>query len=256
MTLPVSPAHARLLAALSQGHGGRRFVIIGAVALGHHIALPRATADVDLALVAELDEFDSILGKAGWVPDPRTPQRWCDHDGNKADVVPATPRLVQEGSISFGRGTKMSLVGFDLAFGHTVRVTLPGYDLEVEVACLPALVVLKIVAWLDRPHERAKDLGDLGRVLASALEELDDRRWAPPLAGEAFEDQSPLFVGLEVRRIANGLHDEKIREFIRKLKDDSQPWLGTVARLAGFIGDDATGTARRYLAGFERGLDR
>jgi hypothetical protein len=80
MTLPVSPAHARLLAALSRGKDRPRFVIIGAVALGHHISLPRATADVDLALVAELDEVDSILTMAGWRRDGRMPQRWHDED--------------------------------------------------------------------------------------------------------------------------------------------------------------------------------
>lgn len=101
MTLPVSPAHAQILAALCRGTGRPRFVIIGAVAPGHHITLPRATADVDLALVAELDELPAMLEMAGLRRDDRMPQRWRDDDGNKVDVLPATSRLVEAGSISF-----------------------------------------------------------------------------------------------------------------------------------------------------------
>jgi predicted nucleotidyltransferase len=110
-----------------------------------------AHSDVDLALVAELDEVDSILGKAGWLRDGRMPQRWHDDAGSRVDVLPATSRLIEAGSISFDGTTRMSLVGFDLALDHTVRVAVPGHRLDVEVACLSALVVLKIVAWLYRP---------------------------------------------------------------------------------------------------------
>lgn len=90
----------------------------------------------------------------------------------------------------------MSLVGFDLALNHTLRVEVAGQNpFEVEVASLSALVVLKIVAWLDRPYEREKDLGDLGRVLSTALDDVDERRWEPPLIGEQFDDQSPFLWG-------------------------------------------------------------
>lgn len=254
MTLMVSAAHAELLAALSRGKDRPRFVIIGAVALGHHIPLARATADVDLALVAEPDEVDSLLRMAGWLRDGRMPQRWHDNAGSKVDVLPATSRLIEAGSISFDGTTRMSLVGFDLALEHTVRVAVPGYQLDVEVARLAALVVLKIVAWLDRPQERTKDLGDLGRMLTSALDEMDDRRWQAPLAGEKFDEQSPIFVGREVSAIAREIHLDRIREFLRRMKDASLPWTALVARHAGYVGDDPEAIATRYLLAFEHGL--
>jgi predicted nucleotidyltransferase len=143
---------------------------------------------------------------------------------------------------------------FDLALDHTVRVAVPGHRLDVEVARLSALVVLKIVAWLDRPQERQKDLGDLGRVLTSGLDEMDDRRWQPPLADEKFDEQSPVFVGREVSAIARDIHIDRIREFLRRVMDDSQPWTAVMARLAGFVGDDPEAIATRYLFAFERGL--
>ena len=137
---------------------------------------------------------------------------------------------------------------------NTERVPVPGHPVEVEVACLPVLVVLKIVAWLDRPHERTKDLGDLGRVLAFALDDLDARRWEAPLAGEKFDEQSSVFVGNEVRAIAHARHLERIHEFLRRLSDESRPWAGMMARLAGYGGDDPEGKTLRNLLAFERAL--
>jgi hypothetical protein len=156
MTLAIRPAQATLLAALRRA-GRPRFVVIGATALHHHVPLRRQTADVDLAVVADPEEIAAVLrSQRGWTADPTHADRWKNGD-ESVDVVPASSTLVEAGVVRFERGGKeLSLVGFDLALAHTVLV--PVLDVEVEVAELPALVVLKMIAWrvLRRP-QRARD---------------------------------------------------------------------------------------------------
>src|SRR5690606_1736289 len=145
-------------------------VVIGAAALSHHIELPRKTADVDLAVVAELAHIASLVAPLGWTRDPRIEIRWHGPDGIRADILPATSELIASGEIPMDRGDRaMSVVGFDLAIEHGVPIELTPTGETIHVASLAAIVVLKMVAWLDRPAERTKDLGDLALVLESAL---------------------------------------------------------------------------------------
>ena len=214
MTLAIRPAQATLLAALRRARRPR-FVVIGATALHHHVPLRRQTADVDLAVVADPEEIAAVLrSQRGWTPDPAHADRWKNGD-ERLDVVPASSALVEAGVVRFERsGKELSLVGFDLALAHTVLV--PVLDVEVEVAELAAIVVLKMIAWLDRPEERRKDLGDLAHVLDRALPDFDEQRWEPPLVDVEVEDQSAFFVGRSVRAIAQAAHVGHVNEFLTK----------------------------------------
>ncbi len=105
-------------------------------------------------MIVAPEDLDAVLGLCGWQRDPRMLQRWRSPGGAVVDVLPANDALLAAGEIRFGGGAfAMSLVGFDLAMRHTVQVTIPASEACVEVASLAALVVLKIVAWLDRPYD-------------------------------------------------------------------------------------------------------
>ncbi|MFO0710823.1 MAG: nucleotidyl transferase AbiEii/AbiGii toxin family protein [Sandaracinus sp.] len=257
MTLTIRPEHARELARLRQHTARPDFVLIGAAALGHHVPLPRKTNDVDLALVVRPDEIEALLTSLGWRRDATIQQRWYGPDDFRADVLPATPELLAVGSVSFDRDTRsMSLVGFDLAFEHAVDVELPGSPSTVKVASLAAIVVLKTVAWLDRPHERTRDLGDLATVFRVALAEDDERRWGThtvATSGLDFDDQSPFFVGLEVSAIVRPVHRARLDELVAKLLDDG-PHAALMARAANLRGEDPDLLARRMVEMFARGL--
>lgn len=122
MTLAITPAQARALAALRIGLPGTRLVLIGAAALGHYVQLPRATADLDLAIVLPPAELDRVLGPLGWRRNARIRQRWHGPEGVLADLLPATDELVAAGEVRFdGDHVRMSLAGFDLALRHTTR---------------------------------------------------------------------------------------------------------------------------------------
>lgn len=127
-----------------------------------------------------------------------------------------------------------------------------------RVASLASLVVLKIVAWLDRPHAPTKDLGDLAAVLGNALADDDDRRWddTHPVAASAlaFDEQSPFFMGLAVGAIVRDPHRHLVEAFVDKLLDESGLAAATMSRAAGFAASDGDERARRLVAAFARGL--
>jgi len=260
MTLPLTNAQVRALAGLRTALPETRFVLIGAAALGHYVPLPRATADIDLAIVLPLADFDRVLAPLGWRRSARMLQRWHGPGDVLADLLPATEELVEAGEVRFeGGDVRMSLVGFDLALRYTERVALGVGEIEVEVATLPVLIVLKMVAWLDRPSERTKDLEDLGRILDDALGADDDRRWEPehPVfrAGLDHEDQAAFFAGLEVARIAEPSHRAAIDAFLARVDDpDGEPFSAMV-RAARYGGDAPEDRLARRLAAFRRGLD-
>lgn len=257
MTLSLSVAHARELARLCEHPSRPALVIVGAVALAHHVSLPRSTADVDLALAVDVLEIPALLSGLGWQRDARIPHRWSAGHGLLADVLPCTPELLAAGSVRFEPGgSEMSLVGFDLAMAHGTAEPLADTGAHARVASLEALVVLKMVAFLDRPAERTKDLGDLAHVLRLALAVDDDRRWDEPLLGEGldFDDQSPFFVGRRVAAVAAPVHRRVIAEFLRAIRDERGTHAAAMARAAGLSGADPAEQAVRLIDAFARGL--
>ncbi|CAN5852044.1 hypothetical protein BH11MYX4_BH11MYX4_28560 [soil metagenome] len=251
MTLAITPVQAELLVALRR-KGSPRLVVIGATALHHHVKLPRPTADIDLVIVAELQEISELLASHDWERDKRTWQRWS-RDGSLLDVLPATPRVLEAGVVQVeGDEREMSMVGFDLALEHVVAVSIPGSHETVDLASLAAIVVLKMVAWLDRPHQRHKDLGDIACALVGALDDFDERRWVSPLADVHSEQQSAFFLGSEVAVIAKPLHRSKVDEFLRLVATSS--WTGVMAREARLVAEDPGSVAERHLAAFAQGL--
>ena len=255
MSLAVTPAHLALLANIRRSPLSPRVVVIGAVAVLHHLRLRRDTGDIDLAVVAEETQCIAILTSAGWRRDSHAKQRWR-HDESESivDVLPASARIIQEGHVRLqGDDKELSMVGFDLALSHTTTVSVDDADeLTVEVAALPALVMLKIVAWLDRPYERTKDLGDIGQILDQSLDDWDEERWSEPLSTVEHEDQSAFFTGRQLAPLLGPPHRGKVDQFFERI--ETEAWLAVMSREAGWIGSDPEAIARRRMKAFREGL--
>ncbi len=104
-----------------------------------------------------------------------------------------------------------------------MEVELPGEHSTVKVASLASIVVLKAVAWLERPHERTRDLRDLATVFRAALAKDDERRWGThtvATSGLEFDKQSAFFVGLEVSAVVRPMHRTQLDELVAKLLGD------------------------------------
>lgn len=225
MTLEVSAVQAQEIGRLRSLAPEVRCVVIGAVAVQHYVQLPRSTGDVDLVLDVEPQRLSEILTAVGWKQDERAKQRWRGPNQFVTDVLPASPRLIQKGFVQFDDDEKkLSLVGFDLLFEHAEELDLPDDQGTVLVATWPSLVVLKMVSWLDRPHERKRDLQDIGTILSHILPENDERRWELNIPGD-FNEQSPRFAGQEVAKIAAPSHRAAIQRFLDEVLSDAASWI-------------------------------
>jgi predicted nucleotidyltransferase len=232
-----------------------RFVLIGAAALSVYVPLERPTYDVDLVLVASPKDYEPWFERHGWRQLPKRPHRWVRGDV-QADVLPATNDVIRAGEVTFEDGAVMSTVGFDLVLAHAQWMPVTHTELRIEVASLATLVVLKMAAWLDRPHEREKDLDDLMHTFRRALPEDADCRWdlEHPVGacGFDFEFQSAFHVGLEVGRATTAEHEPLLSRFLTKAQDEESACFGRLA-LAYRAYEDATINTRYAMRAFKQG---
>lgn len=254
---PWTNAQLQTLEAILGLWGAERVVLVGAGALARHLELDwRATADLDLTVGIDLDEYlRTVQILDGWARDPRREHHVTSPWGVKVDLVPAGPGLRAAGKLVWpAGGGEMRLAGMDLAFEHFV--TEPLAHSTLRVASLPALVVLKMTSWLDRPAERERDLVDLGYVLDHAVSPDDPRRFAAHVIDLDIEYElvCAYLVGSEVGRIAGEVHREVIREFLDRLEREDD-WAHARMRAVGpwaWRHDDSALTRR--LGAFRAGL--
>jgi predicted nucleotidyltransferase len=155
---------------------GVAFFVIGALARDLHlqhlndIDVPRRTRDVDVAV--GVDGWDSyaalrdrlITGYDFTDEDPK--QKVRSPDGVELDLVPFGGIEDSSGQIHFPPDDRpeMTVLGLEEARRTTVSVTFDDGG-SVEVVSLPALGLLKLIAWDERPRERAHDAQDLCFIL-------------------------------------------------------------------------------------------
>ena len=114
-----------------------------------------------------------------------------------------------------------------------------------------------MVAWLDRPADRTKDLGDIALVLKLALPDDDDRRWdVGPIStsGFTFELQSAYCVGLSVGEVARELHLVQVERFLGLLLAEDGYYSAQMAKAAGHPRLDGDDRVRAMLGAFQAGV--
>lgn len=206
---------------------GWPFVIVGARApwilvAGHTW---RATRDVDAVVrTPSWDAFERLaerLKALGF--ERREAHHFVSPEGAEVDLLPYGEGVVAEDTIVWPDGTAMSALGMEEAFAASVEREV-AQGLSVRVVTAPALVILKIVAYQDRPHERGKDVADVVEVF-ERYEEDDDRRF--DLIGAtvddtpiAFEEAGAYLVGVDAARLARPKSREVIRVLLTRFTDE------------------------------------
>jgi len=89
----LSSAQIEALRALRSACPEARIALIGATALGYHLAMTwRRTADIDLILAISASELDTLVSALpGWQRDPKHEHRWNAPHNVRVDLVPAPP---------------------------------------------------------------------------------------------------------------------------------------------------------------------
>jgi predicted nucleotidyltransferase len=227
-------------------------VIIGAVAYRLFIDdADRATRDIDLAVALDLEEFAALakdLTKIGWRQAERREHRWRSPRGTFLDLLPAGPSLRAGKRVAWPSSQlSMSLLGFDHVFRDCVETELsPG--LTFKVVPPPVLALLKIVAYLDDRHRRAKDLADL-RQLWRRYERSSDRLFCDEVFGAELPDiglAGAFLLGLDLRVLCTREEVALVRSFLNQA--------GELRNQTG-LEIEPTWTFCQHLDAFAKGFD-
>jgi predicted nucleotidyltransferase len=185
--------------------GPERFVLIGATAMACQLDQPwRTTRDIDLCVAQKADKCAEDLVSLGWHQRQGAPQQWTTSVGTLVDIIPVEEEELAVGSLVWaGTDVAMSTLGLRLAFADTVPLDLVAGH-AIRMASLPAIVLLKMAAYLDRPWLRETDLGDIAQIIAAAALP-DSDRWSDEVieAELAFDDVAPFLFGLRLGRTAD-----------------------------------------------------
>jgi predicted nucleotidyltransferase len=232
---PFLPDEIEVLRALVRTWPNAKMVVLGAAALRCSIPMSwRTTEDLDLAVAASIEDATAALSfLPGWSSDPRQEQRWRTPSGIAVDIVPASDDALARGHIEWPRsGFRMSLLGMRLAFEHAMALSVAA-DLEVRVAPIHVISVLKMVAYLDRPDVRAKDLGDLAHIMYGYLGDDSDRRFSVEVPDDLteYEDVAPYLLGRDVGAVVDPEERRRISAFVNTIDDEARG-PGLLARIS------------------------
>lgn len=213
----------------------RKFVIIGAMV--PQIVLDfretsgfgsRETRDVDA--VAEVDSWEDFarlrerLLREGFHPG-QVAHELLFNDAVRIDLIPFGPALVEEDKMTWPDGHSMNVCGLAEAL-DCAREQEVAPNLTLPVVTIPGLVLTKVIAYMDRPEERARDLIDMlycfehyeatvgeSRRFDCAGTQVDDE-------AVTFEEGGAFLLGMDVAVLAKPKSLEVVRKFLAAIPDE------------------------------------
>tara|TARA_R110002072_G_scaffold59514_1_gene151485 strand:- start:81698 stop:82549 length:852 start_codon:yes stop_codon:yes gene_type:complete len=159
---------------------GISFFVIGATARDivmelHNEKSGRLTYDLDIAItVNDWEQWqkveEDIVKLENFTKDPDQKQRFLYKDKFQLDIVPFGDIMKQDSKIFWppDESFAMSVLGFDAAEEASLKVNVDK-EIEIQIASLSGIFLLKITAWKDRYHKDNKDADDIGFILENYL---------------------------------------------------------------------------------------
>ncbi|WP_175878974.1 nucleotidyl transferase AbiEii/AbiGii toxin family protein [Burkholderia sp. BCC0097] len=276
---PLEPAAFALLRAVGSActRLDAAFVVAGATARDilmwhvHGIRPVRATRDVDVAVCAVNWPFherlvDALVATGQFARAPKHRQKLLFDSGSpgfrtELDLVPFGPLETPSGEIAWPPGGDfvLNVLGFQEAVDTALAVSI-GAGITVPVASLPALALLKLLAWKDRRARQNSDAYDL-LFLLTHFHDAGNRERIWDVAPDLIEQhgfQPELAAAALLARDAKQIASPHTHDAIRALLSDDATYamLGqdlqarAFALLPGEFNDDAD----RYLDAFRGGF--
>lgn len=215
-------------------------IVVGAFARDLHlhygagVPVQRGTEDIDIAFFVDTwQEFEALRGRllgAGSFQEIEGKQYRLQHsNGVKVDLVPFGAIETNDRHIEWPPNGVfvMDAFGFQEARATADTALLPG-NVTIRVVSLPALALLKVIAWHDR-HRRAprKDAADLDLILRNylAIPSNQQRLWAEfVLWTEAddfdYELSGARMLGHDLRHLLDTAGLGRIRGIMKSQIDD------------------------------------
>jgi predicted nucleotidyltransferase len=149
----------------------------------------------------------------------------------------------------------MSLVGFDHVFNEAKTIQVND-SLAVDVPPVPVLALLKIVAFLDRPYERERDLQDLRGIL-SHYEEGSDRLFSDEVQAANLSDfslNSAFLLGVDLASLGTAEEADVVETFLSRVSNETDALWMLFVRAGAQAGDRVEDAARLQLAALVQGF--
>lgn len=187
---------------------------------------PVRTKDIDFAVrISGMDEFqalkDHLIREEGFVPSSQNAFILHAPSGLQIDLLPFGSSSL---SAFAGVGkTTASNQGFQEVFADARAVHIG--DRSYLVSSLPGLVVLKLMAWQDRPELRSKDLGDVFQILFRYEQLMEDDLYDDHLdLLTAYTEEGPLYL----RRIGARILGRHLKSILNRSKPLRERILGLI----------------------------
>jgi predicted nucleotidyltransferase len=238
--------HARIIADVQAVTNALavRMIITGAFARDLHVFYAygidtvRQTEDVDFGLaVGSWDSFAEVkarLLQSGRFSALTNVQQRLRHVSDvPVDLVPFAGVEAESRHITWPPGGefRMDVFGFREALAAARIVRLPR-DVEVPVVSLPALALLKIIAWQDRHYQApGKDAHDLMLIAANYLDlGNQERLWDEFLdwtRDESFDTRhaGARMLGIDIGKLLNRTGRERVLRIMNDQADMDRPAL-------------------------------
>lgn len=205
-------------------------VVVGAISYQLHYSDDELkTGDIDFAIALDLIDFAKLQAELlalKWAQDPKREERWRSKHGALLDLIPAGKGLRESKEFTWPKSEfAMSLVGFDHAFSEARPVTV-AEDLVLRVVPPVILMLLKVIAFIDDPQRRHKDLFHI-RALLSKYQADSDRVFTEAItdAGLEYSLASAFLLGLDLRELCTEEEMELVRRFVALVSDeDKSAW--------------------------------
>ncbi len=174
------------------------------------------------------------------------------------DLIPFGGITSAESTVEWppNRDIVMNVAGFEEALASSVFVEVEG-DLTVQVASIPGLTLLKLVAWLDRSRETDKDAADLYRLLASYSDAGNvDRLYDHEMdlleaLGFDLELAGAELLGRDVARVCSREALEQVRSLIKSERELERL---TNQMVQSSVNPEASAAVERAVNAFCRGI--
>lgn len=150
---------------------------------GFDIKPIRATRDIDIGIyVSDWNEFSKLSDKlieTGKFDKSTESQRFLYNNSIPLDVIPFGLIENNESKVVWPpkNETHLNVLGYKEAFNNIIYVRLKSEPtLDIKVASIPGLVILKLISFLDRSTVSNKDARDLAYIIDNYIEAGNNER--------------------------------------------------------------------------------
>ncbi|GAA3649879.1 nucleotidyl transferase AbiEii/AbiGii toxin family protein [Flavivirga jejuensis] len=196
------------------------FFVIGATARDiimelHNEKSGRLTYDLDIAItVNDWEQWQKVEGEIvnleNFSKDADQKQRFLYKEKFQLDIVPFGDIMKQDSKIFWppDENFAMSVLGFNAANEASLKVNID-QEIEIQIASLGGIFLLKITAWKDRHYKSNKDADDIGFILENYLI-INEERAAANHYEEVYIDDFTILnggatlLGIDVSKILKG----------------------------------------------------